>query len=266
MNILLCMKQVPDDSVEVTLGADGTPDIKKITQVVNAFDTYALEMAARFKEANGGEVTALSVGPDSVKNSLKNCMAVGADFSFLAEDAAFEGSDTLGIAEVLTDAVKKLEADKGAAFDVIVTGKEATDEAKGQTGITLANKLDRGVITNVIAFEAEDGKITAKQETEEGYRTVIADTPVILTISKPDYDPRYPTIKNKMAARKKPIDVIDAAAIGTDAAKCGAGNAVVTVEAIYEPPKKDSGVKVQEETDEDSALKAIALMTADKVI
>lgn len=69
-----------------------------------------------------------------------------------------------------------------------------------------------------------------------------------------------------MAARKKPIDVIDAAAIGTDAAKCGAGNAVVTVEAIYEPPKKDSGVKVQEETDEDSALKAIALMTADKVI
>lgn len=266
MNILVCIKQVPDDSIEVHLGADGTPAIADITKVVNAFDTYALEMATRLKENLGddSQITVLCIGPDEAKNSLKNCLAVGGDFATLACDAAFDGSDSLGVATILKDAIAKLEAEKGA-FDLIFTGKEATDAALGQTGIILADLLGDGVITNVIDIQAADGKATAKQETEEGYRTVVSATPCVLTVSKPEYEPRYPTIKNKMAARKKPIDTLaaDLLAEGTDV---GADGSKVITLKVYEPPKKEAGVTIQEETDEDSALKAIAMMVEAKVL
>ena len=101
MNILVCIKQVPDDSVEIHLNAEGTPDLANVTPVVNAFDTYALEMAARLKESSEGEVTVVCVGEDSAKNSLKNCLAVGADHAFLVSDDAFKGSDTTGIANII---------------------------------------------------------------------------------------------------------------------------------------------------------------------
>lgn len=266
MNILLCMKQVPDDAVEVSMGADGKPAIDKIDKVVNAFDTYALEMAARFKEEAGeGEITVLCVGPEEAKNSLKNCLAVGGDFAYLAGDAAFEGSDPAGVAAVLADAIAKIEQDKGIKFDLICTGKEATDAALGQTGIYLADKLGAAVITNVIAFETGNDGITAKQETEEGYRKVTAHTPVVLTIAKPDYDPRFPKIKAKLAARKKPIEELGADIL-TNKDEVGQENAKVKTIRFYAPPKKDQGVKIQEESDEESALKALEMMTADKVL
>ncbi len=266
MNILLCIKQVPDDSVEVAMGADGKPAIEKITKVVNAFDTYALEMAARLTESmnDGSEITVLCVGPDEAKNSLKNCLAVGGTYAYLASDAAFDGSDPQGIALILKDAIAKLEEEKGK-FDLIFTGKEATDAALGQTGIQLAAQLGTGVITNVIAIETADGKAVAKQETEEGYRTVETALPCVLTVAKPDYDPRYPTIKNKMAARKKPINVMDAGIL-TDADAVGEAGAKIVSVKVYEPPKKAAGVKIQEETDEESALKAMAMMADAKVL
>ncbi len=268
MNILLCAKQVPDDAVEVSMGADGKPAIDKIDKVVNAFDTYALEMAARFKEAAGeGEITVLCVGPDDAKNGLKNCLAVGGDYAYLASDEAFEGSDMQGIASILKDAIRKIEADKGIAFDIVCTGKEATDMALGQGGILLADKLGTGVITNVIAFDTDENGVSAKQETEEGYRTVAADLPVVLTISKPDYDPRFPKIKAKLAARKKPIEAVAADALSDEGkAAAGESNAKLKILRSYEPPKKESGVKIQEESDEDSALAAVKMMTEAKVL
>lgn len=266
MNILVCIKQVPDDSVEVRLGGDGAPAIADITKVVNAFDTYALEMAARLKESLGDDstITVLCVGPDEAKNSLKNCLAVGADFATLTCDAAFDGSDSLGVATILKAAIAKLEAEKGA-FDLIFTGKEATDAALGQTGITLAHLLGDGVITNVIAVEAANGKAVAKQETEEGYRMVEAALPCVLTTAKPDYEPRYPTIKNKMAARKKTIAALAADILDADVTVGAAGAKIASI-SVYEPPKKAAGVKIQEETDEDSALKAIQMMVDAKVL
>ena len=141
MNILVCIKQVPDDSVEIHLNADGAPDLANVTPVVNAFDTYALEMAARLKESSEGEVTVVCVGEDSAKNSLKNCLAVGADHAFLVSDDAFKDSDTTGIANILKNVVAKLEADNGQKFDLIFTGKEATDAALGQGGLMLAEEL-----------------------------------------------------------------------------------------------------------------------------
>ena len=244
MNILVCIKQVPDDSVEIHLNAEGTPDLANVTPVVNAFDTYALEMAARLKESSEGEVTVVCVGEDSAKNSLKNCLAVGADHAFLVSDDAFKGSDTTGIANILKNVIAKLEADNGQKFE----------------------ELGTSVITNITEIALDGDKVTAKQETEEGYRTVEASAPCVVTVTKPEYDPRYPTIKNKMAARKKPIgDIKEADLADLEKEKVGESNAKVQIVKLYEPAKKEAGIKIQEETPEDSAIKAVAMMADAKV-
>ena len=239
MNILVCIKQVPDDSVEIHLNAEGTPDLANVTPVVNAFDTYALEMAARLKESSEGEVTVVCVGEDSAKNSLKNCLAVGADHAFLVSDDAFKGSDTTGIANILKNVIAKLEADNGQKFDLVFCGKEATDAALGQGGLMLAEELGTSVITNITEIALDGDKVTAKQETEEGYRTV---------------------------ARKKPIgDIKEADLADLEKEKVGESNAKVQIVKLYEPAKKEAGIKIQEETPEDSAMKAVAMMADAKV-
>ena len=130
----------------------------------------------------------------------------------------------------------------------------------------LAEELGVGVITNITEIALDGDKVTAKQETEEGYRTVETSAPCVVTVTKPEYDPRYPTIKNKMAARKKPIGDLamgDLADVAAD--KVGEANAQVKTLKLYEPAKKEAGVKIQEETEEDSALKAVAMMADAKV-
>ena len=263
MNILVCIKQVPDDSVEVSMGANGKPAIEDITPVINAFDTYALEMATRLKETlnDGSEITALCVGPDSAKNSLKNCLAVGADHAYLVNNESVDETDSMGVAEIIKGAVKELAAEKGP-FDLIFTGKEATDVALGQTGIYLAHKLGAAAITNIIDIEVKGDTATAKHETEEGYRVIEASMPVVLTVTKPAYDPRYPTIKNKMAARRKPIDELNI----SELAASDKLTAKIKTIAEYEPPKRAAGIKIKEGSDDESTLKAIQMMVDAKVL
>lgn len=266
MEILVCVKQVPDDSVEVHLTDEGKPDLSNITPVVNAFDTYALEMAARLKEAREGEITALCIGGEEARNSLKNCLAVGADHAYLVREDQFDGSDSRGISHILMCAAKKIEEDTGKKFDLIFCGKEATDAALGQTGVSLSEMFGIGAVTNVIEVDCSEGRVTAKQETEEGYRLIETAAPCVLTVTKPDYDPRYPTIKNKMAARKKPIGTLKAEDLTMlEPEKTGEAGAFVKTLKLYEPPKKEAGIKIQEETAKDSALKAVAMMVDAKV-
>lgn len=254
MEILVCIKQVPDDSVNVKMNpATGAPDLSNITPIVNAFDTYALEMATRLKEAVGGTITVVCVGPDKAKDAIKTCLAVGASNGFIVKD---EVTDTISTADALAKAVAKIEEAQGVKFDLIFCGKETTDCASGQVGTMLAANLDVPVIPNLVDIEAIDGGISAKQETEEGYNVVEAATPCVVTVTKPAYDPRYPTIKSKMAARKIPIGELE---VG------GVVAAAVSVVANAEPPKKEAGIKIQEETIGDSMAKAIAMMKEAKV-
>lgn len=263
MEILVCLKQVPDDSVEIHL-KPGTQEVNLdgVTSVVNAFDTYALEMATRLKEAIGGNITAITVGPEGAKDAVKTCLAVGANQGYVVTDPSFEGADSLGKSKILAAAVRKLEADSGKNFDLIFCGREATDKAEGQVGPQLAEALGLGVITDLVDIQQTDAGIQAKQETEEGYRLVDAALPCVVTVNKPPYDPRYPTIKNKLAARKMPIPALDAAALG-GVAPGTAGSHVVKV---YEPAKRQAGVKIKEETCEESVAKAIAMMADAKVL
>ena len=253
MEILVCIKQVPDDSVSIKMNpATGAPDLASVTPIVNAFDTYALEMATRLKEAVGGTVTVVSVGADA-KDSIKSCLAVGASNGYVVTD---EANDTISTADALAKAVAKIEEAQGVKFDIVFCGKESTDCASGQVGPMLAANLDLAVITNLVDIEVADGIVKAKQETETGYNVVEAATPCVVTVNKPNYEPRYPTIKSKMAARKIAIGELT---FGDVAA------AATTVIANAEPPKKAAGVKIQEEAIADSMAKAIAIMKEAKV-
>lgn len=258
MEILVCIKQVPDDSVEISLDPNtGAPALEGVTPVVNAFDTYALEMAVQLKEAAGGEVTVLSVGDDSVKNSLKNCLAVGADYAYLAADNDYASVTPQNTARKLKAAKAEIEAKTGKSFDVIFCGKESTDYASGQVGIMLAAELDVPVTADVVDIQAGEGKVVAKQETEEGYRMIEAPLPCVIAVNKPKYDPRYPTIKSKMAARKKPIEEL-AAADGADAQ--------ISIIKAYEPAKRAAGIKIKAADAEDAVKQAFEAMDAAKVL
>lgn len=258
MEILVFIKQVPDDSVEIHLDpSTGLPALEGVTPVVNAFDTYALEMAARLKESVGGEITVVSAGGEDVKNSLKNCLAVGADQAYLVNCENAAALDAAGIAAVLSGAKAEIEASTGKKFDLVFCGREATDYASSQVGIALAKELNAPVVTNVVAVETKDNTVTARQETESGYVLVEAPLPCVVTIQKPNYDPRYPTIKSKMAARKKPIG---------DLAAKDAPESHLTVLKTYEPKKRAAGVKIKAESPEEAVAQAMQLIEAARVL
>lgn len=239
MKILVCIKQVPDDSVEVHLKSDGKKvELSSIEQIINPFDTYALEMATRLKEKNGGEITVLSIGDESVKNSLKNCLAVGADKAVLIK---YDNNDNLlsntQVIEGLIKGKELLENQSSEMFDLIFLGKESTDFSTSQIGNRIAERLNYPVVTNVVDIEIINDKIQVKQEREDGYNIIEMPLKSIITVQKPNYEPRYPTIKTKMAARKKAIDELS-----------------ITIEEIepkseilkvYEPQKKKAGTKIK---------------------
>ena len=255
MNILVCIKEVPDDSVAVSVQGDRAA-IDSITPVVNAFDTYSLEMAVRLKEAVEGQVTVLSIGCEDVKNSLKNCLAVGADKAYLVKRDDYRNLDAKMITEILRGAKEKLEEELGA-FDLICFGKETTDAEGSQVGVYFANKSDLGVVTSVIEMKLDGDKLITKQEIDGGYREIETKTPCVVTIAKPDYEPRYPTIKSKMAARRQKIEDFEVTC-----------DSSLTLEEIkdFEPKKREAGVKINEEEPEDSVAKAIAIMKEQKVL
>jgi electron transfer flavoprotein beta subunit len=237
------------------------PATATIEQVNNAFDTYAVELAARYCEAHGGTVTVVSVGPESAKNSLKNLLAVGANKAFLLCDSMLDNADENAMATYLSEIVKKCEVENGAPYNLILCGKESTDEISGQVGAMMAEKLGLGFVSSVIEIEPNDAGFMVKQETEDGYALYEVISPALFTIAKPNYDPRYPTIKSKMTARKAEIPMFSAA----DASIVAEANRIICL-GYSEPSKKEAGVRIQGLSGADAAVKAIAMMTDSKVL
>lgn len=268
MKIVVCIKQVPDDSVKIELDeSTGKPSVEGVEPIVNAFDTYALEMAARFLETGiEGEITTITMGDENSKSSIKNCLAVGASHGYVLHDDLFEGSDAQGTAYALGCAVRKIARDEGGDFDIVFCGIETSDETSGQTGPMLAESLGYSLVTNVIALEKKDGVLHVKQETEDGYNIVETPMPCVLTAARPNYDPRYPTIKSKMAARKMPIGELSAADIGARSDKTGESASLVKTIELAVPPKRKAGIKINEEDIEEASLKAFSIMTDANVL
>lgn len=252
MNIFVCAKQVPDDEAKIYL-KDGQPDVEKVSKIVNAFDGYAMEMALQHCEAEGGEVTVLTLGEEKeVRPSVVQLLAVGGKHAYIGNAV---DADEAGTAEALKQLIEKAQGE-GCTCDLILCGKESTDEISSQVGAILAEKMGLPLVTSVVGFEPTDGGVKAKKETEEGYEFYEVATPAVFTVAKPDYELRYPSIKNKMAARKATIPAVDGLT----------GGAFVQCAGYEEPKKREAGIKIQEEEDTDAVAKAMEKLIADKVL
>lgn len=261
MNILVCVKQVPDDFAQIRLdAASRTPAVAGIEIVNNAFDTYALEMAVRFCEANGGTVTVVTLGAESAQSGLKNLLAVGASKAYLITPDVAD-VDEAGTAAYLSKAVAKCEELGGEAFDLILCGKESTDEIGSQVGAMLAEKMGLPFVSSVVELAPSEGGLIAKQETEDGYCAYETAVPAVFTVAKPGYDPRYPNIKSKMAARKAVIPTVSAADAGLETQPRR-----VNCVAYTEPAQRQAGVRIQEADAAEAAAKAVAMMAEAKVL
>ena len=266
MKILVLVKQVPNakeievDPVTNNLIREGVPSI------INPFDAYTLEVAVRIKEVTKDtEITVLSMGPMQAKEVLRTCLAVGADKAYLCSDEdVFKGSDTLATSYILASTIKMIEAEEGP-FDLIMAGKQAVDCETGQVGPEIAAHLGIAQVTYALEVTNGSNTIIVKRNSDEGYDMVSVRKPAVVTVEKPIYNPRYPSIKSVMEANKKEIKVITSKDIpGLDISRCGVYGSPTSVDRMYAPVRNKHCVRVEEETVAASATKLVDLLVEAK--
>ncbi len=225
MKIIVCIKQVPAKDAPLTITGNWIKE-SDIGFEMNEPDSYALEEALRLKEKHGGEVIALSMGPERVKQTIKEALAKGADRGIHIADDHFAQLDPLSSASALAAAVKNENA------DLILTGLQSDDQGFGQTGVLLAALLDRPHATLIMAIEASEGKLKAKRELEAGwFQWIECPLPAVLSIQSGINKVRYATLKGIMAAKKKEIAALTRESLGL------ASQPTQKVEKIYVPVK-----------------------------
>lgn len=267
MNSIVCVKQVPD-SAELRVDAATNTLIREgESGVVNPFDGYALEAAVRFRERYGGAVTALCMGPAGAEAALRSCVAAGADGAFLVSDRAFAGSDTLATSYILAAAIRHLEREAGA-FDIIFCGKQAVDGDTGQVGPQIAAHLGIAQLTYVYALEmAGDGAVRAEREADSRKEIVTARLPVVVTVMKTAWEPRYPGVRAKIAARQAVIPTLTAADLPEiDRARAGLRGSPTKVVRTFAPDLKKSGKKVFARDVDECVRDAAAFLQEIKVL
>ncbi|MFN8546709.1 MAG: electron transfer flavoprotein subunit beta/FixA family protein [Candidatus Eisenbacteria bacterium] len=237
MNIAVLIKQVPSSEARIKVGEGGRAiDPTDVEYVINPYDEYAVEAALQAKEKFGGEVVAVALGPARVEDALRTCLALGADRAISLKDPAFLDGDSLGTARVLAAALRKLEA------QVVFCGKVAIDDDMGAIGAQVAELLgwpQVSVVTSLEWIDETHAKIS--REIEAASEEIEVTLPAVLMANKGLNEPRYPSLKGIMAAKKKPMDSWDLAALGLDAANVGRNACRVEIAALEPPPARGAG-------------------------
>ena len=260
LRVVACIKQVPDttevrmDPVKGTLVREG------VASIVNPFDTYALEEGVRLKEKHGGTVAVVTMGPPQAEAALRDCIAVGADEAWLVSDRAFAGSDTWATSLTLAAALKKV------GYDLVICGKQAIDGDTAQVGPGVAVHLGLPQATYVRKVrELGAGKIVVERLLEEGVEVVELPVPALLTVVKEINEPRLPSLKGKMRAKKAEIRKLSAADLGLSADRTGLEGSPTRVMRIFAPPPRGGGEVFKGEPPE-VADKLIAALAKDRVL
>ena len=237
MHSVVCIKQVPD-TIEVRIDPEKNTLIRDgVESIVNPLDMFAVEEALRLKERLGGKVTALSLGPPQAEAALREVISMGVDEGILVSDPAFAGSDTWATSYALAMAIRRI-----GDFHLILCGNQASDGDTGQVGPGLATHLDLPQITYVRKIEGIDRThVVAERLLEDGYAVIDAPIPCLLTVVKEINEPRFPTLKGKIAARKAEIVRWTAEDIGADRSKIGLEGSPTRVVKIFTPPARTRG-------------------------
>lgn len=249
LNIVVCIKQVPD-TTEVRINPETNTLIRDgVDSIINPFDTYAVEEAVRICERLGeGNVTVLSMGPPQVEAALKEAISVGANEAVLLSDREFAGADTWATSYTLAAALKKM------APDLIITGKQAIDGDTAQVGPGIAVHLDLPQVCYVSKVrEISKEKAVVERLLEDGHEVIEVDLPVVLTVVKEINEPRLPSLKGKMKAKKADIKVLTAADLEVNPESIGLTGSPTQVSKIFSPPKRGGGEMIEGETAQEKA-------------
>jgi electron transfer flavoprotein beta subunit len=259
MNIVVLVKQVPDSGSERRLDpSDNTVARASADNVVNEMDEYAIEEALTVRDAHGGEVTVLSVGPDSATDAIRKALSMGADKAVHVVDDAVHGSDALQTSAVLAAALQQLE------FDLVVCGAEATDSQMSVMPALLAERLGIPQLSGARKLTIEGTTAKVERQTDSGYWALEAQLPAIVSTWDSINEPRYPSFKGIMAAKKKPVETRSLADLGVDPSAVGLANASTQVLDFAGRPPKGAGVKVTDEGD--GAEQFVSFLAAQKIV
>ncbi len=231
LNIIVCIKQVPS-TTEVKINKETNTIVREgVESIINPFDMYAIEEGLRLKDKFGGKVTVLSMGIPSVAEMMKEAIALGVDDAVLLSDRAFAGSDTLATSYTLSMGIKHIKD-----YDLIICGKQATDGDTAQVGPSLAEKLGIPHTTYVRKIEEiEDGNLTCQRLTDDGYEVIEMPLPALITVVKEINEPRLPSIKGMMRAKKAVVKVWNADDINADKNLCGLKGSPTQVVKTFTP-------------------------------
>ncbi|MBM7366865.1 electron transfer flavoprotein subunit beta/FixA family protein [Gordonia hydrophobica] len=259
-NIVVLIKQVPDTWSERKL-ADGdfTLDREAADAVLDEINERAVEEALQIKEANGGEVTLLCVGPERATDAIRKALSMGADKAIHIKDDLMHGSDAVQTAYVLASALGTVEG-----VEMVIAGNEATDGRSGAVPAMIAEYLELPHLTHLRKLEIDGETLRGERETDEGIFNIEASLPAIVSVNEKINEPRFPSFKGIMAAKKKEVAVLTLAEIGVDADTVGLANAGSTVTGVTPKAEKTAGERVTDEGD--GGTKVAEYLAAAKII
>jgi electron transfer flavoprotein beta subunit len=256
MNIIVCIKRVPETTdVDILIDKSGK-DIEKsgLAFDLNEWDSYAIEEAIQLKEKMGGAVTVISLGGEESNESLRKCLAMGADDAVRLTDPAFAGSDGFATAKVLAEAIRKIP------YDLIFTGVQAEDDGYGQVGVALAEILGISHVSLVTHVEVQNQKVKAHRELEGGLEEVVeVDLPVAMTIQTGINEPRYVSIMGIRKVAKKEIKTFGLSDLNLKAEEVGLSGSDIQLKNVFLPPIGE-GATMLEGKPEELALKVFNIL------
>jgi electron transfer flavoprotein beta subunit len=246
VNIIVCIKQVPDTQ-DIRINPETNTLMREgVQSIVNPFDMYAIEEALRIKEKLGGKITVITMGPPQAGEALREAISMGVDDMALMSDRAFAGSDTWAKSYTLAKGIQKL-----GKFDLIICGKQAIDGDTAQVGPGIAATLDIPQVTYVKKTEEiKEGMARFERMTEEGFEVIETPLPCLITVVKEINIPRLPSLKGKIRAKQAPLATLTAKDIDANPDRLGLKGSPTVVRKIFTPPKRTGGQILQGDTQE----------------
>src|SRR6266480_1276257 len=253
MRIAVCVKHVPEGQSRID------PSTKRLDRsgegALNHFDANAVEETLRLKGDSDTEVVAVSLGPQQALDSLRKALAMGADRAVLVSDDAAAGSDLVATSRLLAAALEKEDA------DLVLFGQQASDADGAVLWAAVAERLGRPVVSQAMELAIDGGSVRVKRQTEFGYDTLEAPLPTVVAVSDAINEPRYPSLKGIMGAKKKPQDVVSLADLGVEPDRAGEQGSRTEVYALGDPPARGDARKIE---DDGNAAQAIVDFLAEK--
>ncbi|MCU1663753.1 MAG: electron transfer flavoprotein beta subunit [Pseudonocardiales bacterium] len=261
MNIVVLVKQVPDTYSERKLNSsDGTLDRDATDAVLDEINERAVEAALQLKEAHDGTVTVLTMGPDRATDAIRKALSMGADKAVHLSDEALHGSCAVQTARALAKALGTVDG----GFDLVVAGNEASDGRSAAVPAMVADVLGLPSLTHAREVTVDGSTVTVRRETDDGVTHLTAELPAVVSVGEKINEPRYPSFKGIMAAKKKPVSTISLADAGIDPSEVGLANALTSVTSSQPKPPKSAGEKIEDEGD--GGAKVAAFLVSQKLI